>query len=141
MSNNKEHVDGFLEVDSIEEPVLFDQVGGFNDFRHVGVAGEIVKHAKSHDSETFWCREIAILLTDILELASGVVENLHIASDVPFAIDFGKLGEGLVYNVGDIELVIANGEQIVLHIFEDGVGHSATRSRGITKASAVVQIS
>jgi hypothetical protein len=39
------------------------------------------------------------------------------------------------------ELVIANGEQIVLHIFEDGVGHSAIRSRGITKASAVVQIS
>lgn len=35
MANHYKEIDGFLKVDSIEEPLLFHEIGSFNDLRGI----------------------------------------------------------------------------------------------------------
>lgn len=50
MTNHYKEIDGFLEVDSIEKPLLFHEIRSFNNFRDIWAACEIEKHPKCHDA-------------------------------------------------------------------------------------------
>lgn len=85
-------------------------------------------------------RKVSILLADVLEVAGGRVDDLHIACHVPLAINFGELVEGLVSNVGHVKLVVSNGEQIVIQILKDGVREETVGRGSITETCTVVKI-
>ena len=79
-------------------------------------------------------------MPDILKLARSWVDDLHIACEVLFPVDFGKVTESLVGNFGNVKLMIANGQDIVVDVLENGVRHVAVGSSGITQSGAIVQI-
>lgn len=107
MPNQQEEVNRLRVIDSIQEPALGDEIPCFDHFRDIRIASKVIEHAKSHDTQTVRGCEIAIFLSNIIELTSITVQNLNIAGDVPFAIDFAELIEGLVCNICDIKLVVA----------------------------------
>jgi hypothetical protein len=84
--------------------------------------------------------EVSVLGTNVLELACGWVDDLHIASKVLVSIDLGEVAEGLVCDLGDIELVVADSQQVVIDILEDGVGYDSVGGCSVTETSAIVQI-
>lgn len=50
MANHYKEIDGFLKVDSIEEPLLFHEIDSLNNPGDIWAAGEIEKHPKCHDA-------------------------------------------------------------------------------------------
>jgi hypothetical protein len=69
--------------------------------------------------------EVPVLGTNVLKLACGRVDDLNITSKVLISIDLGEVTEGLVCDLGDIELMVANSQQIVIDVFENGVRYGA----------------
>jgi hypothetical protein len=123
-SDDKE-IDGLLVIDSLFEPRLLNHVSGFDDLRNVAVASEVEKNAEGHDVETLQplvnsplhmmkhtliSLEVSVLGTNVLKCARGRVYDLNIASKVLVSIDLGEVAESLVRDLGDIELMIANGQ-------------------------------
>lgn len=51
--------------------------------------------------------EVAKFISNILELPSGVVQNLDITREVPLSVHFAELIERFIRNVGNVQLVIA----------------------------------
>ena len=84
--------------------------------------------------------EIAVLVADIFKLAGRRVDNLNVGRDIAVAVHLGELVEMLVSNLGDIELVVANGEQIVVDVLPNRIRDQPVRVRGIRETSAVVQV-
>jgi len=82
--------------------------------------------------------EVTVTRPNVLKLASGRVLDLHIASEILVAINLGEVVEGLVGNFGNIELVVSNGQQIVINVFENGVRDVAIGSRRIAESSTVM---
>ena len=52
------------------------------------------------------CCEIPVWLSYVLELPGCRVNYLHVGGDIFVAIDFAKLIEGLVRNVGKVKLMV-----------------------------------
>lgn len=101
------------------EPGLVDHSFGRHDHRDIAVTLEIIQHAKSHDVEPIVLGgKVAILLTDVLEHCSGRVVNLHVGGKVMLAIVFAEVVEMLISNGRDIELVVADGQEVVVDILE-----------------------
>lgn len=80
---------------------------------------------------TLLSREVSILRSDVLKLLSGWVDDLHIAREVLVTIHFREVVESFVGNLGNIEFVVADGEQIVVHVFKDGVRDVAVWLGGV----------
>jgi len=53
------------------------------------------------------CREVTVLLANVLKLVSCRVQDLDVGGQVAIAVDFRELGKRLVSDIGDVELVIA----------------------------------
>ncbi len=51
--NHQEQVNWLGCLDSIKEPLLGHQILGFDHFRDVGVAREVIQNTKSQDAETW----------------------------------------------------------------------------------------
>lgn len=52
-------------------------------------------------------REVAKLISDVLELPSLVVPDLNVTCEIPLAVYFAELIERFICNVGNIELMVA----------------------------------
>lgn len=92
------------------------------------------------NSRTLIGGEVPILRPDVLELTGLRVHDLYIARDVLVTISFGELVECLVCNFSNVELVVADGEQVVVEVLEDDIRHVAIGHGRIAQTSAVVQI-
>ena len=66
--------------------------------------------------------KVTILVADKLKLSSFWVDDLHIASEIFVPIDPRKVTEGLVGNLCHIKLVVANSEEIIIHVLKDCIG-------------------
>ena len=66
--------------------------------------------------------KVTILVANILKLSSFWVYDLHIASEIFIPIDPRKVAEGLVGNFCHIKLVVANSEEIIIHVLKDCIG-------------------
>jgi len=66
--------------------------------------------------------EIAVVLSDILELSSGWVDDLDIGRQVAVTVDLAELVEGLVGDGRDVQLMVADGQQVVINVLENWVG-------------------
>lgn len=84
--------------------------------------------------------KIAVGLADVLELAGRIVPDLDIAGEILVAPVLGKVCESLGSDAGKIQLMVANGEQVVRDIVEDGVGDDAVRVGCVAQTSAIVQV-
>jgi hypothetical protein len=82
--------------------------------------------------------EVPVLGSNVFKLASGRVDDLHIASEILVTIDLGEVAEGLVGDLGDIEFMVADSQQIVVDVLEDWVGYDAVRGRCVAEARAIV---
>jgi hypothetical protein len=118
------------------------------------VASEVEQNTESHDVETLQSLaqgqlhtcvrhtlvgfKVSVLGSNVLKLASGRVDNLHIASEVLVAIDFGEVAESLVGDLGDIEFMVTNSQQVVVDVLENGVGYNAVRGSRVTETGAIV---
>ena len=71
---------------------------------------------------TLFRSEIPIRYADILKLISCWVLDFHIACHVSITINFGKLVKVLVRNLGHIQFVIPDCEQVIINLFENWVG-------------------
>ena len=138
-SENKQ-INWVLVVDSIKEPLFLNHVSCLDNFRDVAVASEVEQDAKGHDVQTSLGGEVAVWRADVLKLASGRVPDLHVAGEVLVAIHFGEVAEGFVGDLGDVELMIANCQKIVLDILEDGIGNKTVRGCCIGQTSAIMEV-
>jgi hypothetical protein len=84
--------------------------------------------------------EVSVLGSNVFKLASSWVNDLHIASEILVAIDFGEIAKGLVGNFGNIEFMVADSQQIVVNILEDWVGYDTIWGRCVAEARAIVQV-
>ena len=66
--------------------------------------------------------KVAILVANILKLTSFWVDDLHIASEIFVPIDLRKVTKSLVGNLRHIKLVVANSEEIIIHVLKDCIG-------------------
>lgn len=89
------------------------------------------------------------MLANVLKRARAGVADLDIASDVSVTVDLGELTEGLVCDAGNVQLVVTNGQHIVVDVLENGVRNlaidtSAVRvggnTSGVAEACTIVQI-
>ena len=86
------------------------------------------------------CGEVAILLSNILKLSGVGIENLHVAGDVLVSIKGTEIEEGLISDIGEVELMIADGQDVVINVLEDRIGeHTIWRFR-IAESVPVVKI-
>ena len=58
--------------------------------------------------------EVTVTRPNVLKLASSGVLDLHIASEILVAINLGEVVECLICDFGNIELMVSNGQQIVI---------------------------
>jgi hypothetical protein len=65
--------------------------------------------------------KVTVTGADVLKLASSRVDDLHIAGKILVSIDFGEVAKSLICNLRDVKLVVANGQQVVIDVFEDDV--------------------
>lgn len=140
MAYQKEEVDGFGSIDSVNKPLFLGQVRSRDDLGIVGVAGKIVEDSKCHDSQSEGRREIAILIANILELLGGVVQDLHIRSHIFFAVVLTGLCECFVGNVSQVQLMVADRQEVIVDLLEDDVGDIPVGRRGVRKACAIVKV-
>lgn len=52
-------------------------------------------------------RKVSVLGTNVFEFPGRRVHDLNITSDVSITVDFAELVEGLVCNVGNVQLMIS----------------------------------
>src|SRR4051794_30528172 len=114
MPYQQKEVDGFRRIDGINEPLLLCQICGCDDPGVVRVALKIEQDTKCHDSQSEWGCEVAILLTNVLKFARGIVQYLHIRSYIFFAIVLAELCEGLVGSSGQVQLMVSNSKDVVV---------------------------
>lgn len=76
--------------------------------------------------------EVAVLRADVLELLRIGVHDLNIAREVLIAVDFREVIERFVSDLGHIELVVSNGQEIVVDILKDRIRNVAVGHGGIT---------
>lgn len=65
--------------------------------------------------------KVAVTRPNILVLSSGRVDDLNVAIDISISIDFRKVIEHLIRDLGDIELMIADCEEVVVNVLKDRV--------------------
>jgi hypothetical protein len=86
------------------------------------------------------CSEVPVLSSNVLELACGWVDDLHIAGKILVSINLGEVAESLVGDFGNVKLMVADGQQIVVNTFEDGIGDIAVGGRRVAKSGAIMQV-
>ena len=84
--------------------------------------------------------KITVPLPYVFELTSRGINDLHITSDVFLAIECTELIFGLIGDFSDVEFVIADGQQVIIHVLENEIRDCSIRAGGITQAIAIVQI-
>lgn len=55
-TNEQEKVNGFIVVDSINEPLLLNHIRSFDHLRDIRISREVEQHAKCHDVKTSKCQ-------------------------------------------------------------------------------------
>jgi hypothetical protein len=65
--------------------------------------------------------KVTVLCPDVLELLGSRIHDLHIAREVLVAVHFREIAKGLVGDLGNIELVVANGQEIVINVLENRI--------------------
>ena len=89
---------------------------------------------------TLFSCKITVLRSNVFELPSGRVDNLHIARKVLVTIYLGELPESLVRDLGDIQLVVTDRQQIVIDVLENEIGNVAVWRCGVRETGAIVKI-
>jgi hypothetical protein len=155
VTNDNEEINGLGVVQGVLEPWLLDHVRCFDHLGNVAVASEVEEHSEGHDTEpcgksampkkiagwsTLLCCEVAVLGSNILELFGGGIDNLDIACDIFITIHLREVVEGLVSDLSDIELVIANRQKVIVDALENGVRDVAVWFGGVAQSRTVVQI-
>jgi len=140
VADDDKHVDLFVDVERIEEPLLLHHRSCGRDDTRVRVPREVKQHAEGHDAQAMLGSEIAVFRTSILIFAGVAVEDLHIGRNVPVAIVGGDIVEGLVGDFRNIEFVVANREKVVVDVLEDRIGVLASETGRIREAGSVVEI-
>lgn len=108
VADEEEEVHGARRVgDEGLKPSLIDHGGGWDDFGHIGVAGEVEENTEGQNAEAVLGSEILVLVAEILVRVGCRVEDLDIGSQVAVAPGFGKLIVVLVGNFGVVQLVIS----------------------------------
>jgi hypothetical protein len=79
-------------------------------------------------------------MSNVLELPRGWIENLYVRSQIPFAIHLCKLIEVFIGDLGDVELVVANGQDIIVNVLKYWIGKKAIWARGIAQTSAIMKV-
>jgi hypothetical protein len=118
MSDHKEEIHRIRSVDSIEKPLLLHQVYSFDDPSHIRVASKVVKNTEGHDPQTLFGGKIAVWFSNVLEVSSRIIDDLHIGRDVSVSIVLCELRECRVSNVSLVELVVADCDNIVINFLE-----------------------
>lgn len=81
---------------------------------------------------TLLCCEVAILGSNILELFGDGIDDLNIACNVSVPINLREVTEGLVSDLSNIKLVIANRQKVIVDVLENGVRDVAVQFGGVT---------
>lgn len=79
-------------------------------------------------------------MADVLELLSGWVENLDVRGQVFLPVRLGEVVEGFIGNRGNVKFVVADGQQVIWDILEDGVRDSSVGSGSIRKAVSIMKV-
>lgn len=140
VADDDEHVDLFVDIERIEEPLLLHHRSCGRDDTRVRVPREIEQHAEGHDAQAMLSSEKAVFRTSILVFAGVAVEDLHVGRDIPVAIVAGDVVEGLIGDFRNIEFVVANREKVVVDVLKDRIGVLASETGRIREAGAVVEI-
>lgn len=151
--SDHKQVDRLGVVHSLLKPWLLHHVSCFDDLGDVAVSGEVEEDTEGHDAKaclyqhmvvptgsqlTLLCGEITVTSSDVLELASSWVHDLHIASEILVSVDLGEVVKSLVGDLGNIKLVIADGQQVVVDVFENDIRDVAIGRRRIAKSRAIM---
>ena len=107
MTNHQEQIDWLWIPNGVYEPTFLNKICRFDHFADIGVSCEIIKYTKRHNAQAVSGCEVAIFVSDVLELPGVVVQDLDIAGDVPFPVDIAELIESLVGDIGHVQLVVA----------------------------------
>lgn len=121
MASNYEHIDWFCVVHGVQEPLLGHHSCCRYHLRHIAVAGKVEEDAEGHYSQALRGGEVSVWNTNILELSSISIQNLDVGCNISITIHFCELAKGLICNLGDVQLVVSDGEQIIVNVLEDGV--------------------
>jgi hypothetical protein len=155
VTSDHEQINRLGVIHGLLKPRLLHHVGCLDNLGDVAVASEVKENTKSHDSEpclyqhlatlryiqiTLFGGEVTVTRSDVLELASSWVDDLYIAGEILVSVDLGEVAEGLVGDLGNIELVVSNGQQVVVDIFEDNIRDVAIGRCCITQSCTVVQV-
>lgn len=84
--------------------------------------------------------KVSILRTDTLKLLCGRIHYLNITRQIFIAVDFRKIVERLIRDLRDVKFMIANRQEVIIHIFEDGVGNVPVGRCGIAQSSTIMEI-
>ena len=138
MAHKYEKVNGLGVVDSGREPRLLDSICSFDHLRSIAIASKVVKKAHCHNPKALWGCEVAILLPNVLILPRLVIEDLHIAGEIPVSVVLGELGSGKVGNVAQIKLVVSDRQEVIVDVFEDRIRQHSVRRLSVTQPSSIV---
>lgn len=139
VANDKEQIN-VVASNRLLEPLLLDHVSSRRHNGGVAVASEIEQDTESHDAKAMLGREVAVQVSGNFILLGIVVVDLDVAGDVLLAVDRTEVDKSLLGNVGVVQLVVSNGENIVVNLLEDRVRDLAVETGGITETGTVVQI-
>ena len=96
VAEHDEQVNRLVEVDGILEPGLLDHGGCRSYLGCIGVACEIIEHAKGHNAEALLGSEVSVLLPNIFEFSTCRVDKLDVTGDIFVAVVFRDDIEGLI---------------------------------------------
>ena len=156
MTKKHEKVDRLSVIYSFLEPRLLNHIGGFDDFGYVTIASEIEENSKRHNSEallvlvhktilagsrhTLFGSEVPIFRANVLHLSGGRIHNLYVACNILVSVGFREVVESLIRDLGNIKLVVSDGQKIIVDVFEQTSGDLTVRCSYITQARTIVQI-
>lgn len=85
--------------------------------------------------------KVAVRLANVLPLLGVWVDELHVGGEVLVTPERADGGESMVGNVGQVELVVANSQQIVcIELVEDLVGEQTIGRGGVAETGTIVEI-
>lgn len=140
MTDQDEHVDRLMIIDCIFEPLLLNHLCCRDDFRGVRVALEIEEDAKCHDAKPVIRMKVSVLVRKVLVSSSSLVVDLNVRRDIAVTVGFGKLVGREVGDVGQIQLMITDRQQIIIDLLENRIAEHAIGRFGVAKTVPIVEI-
>lgn len=87
-----------------------------------------------------FCCKVAVLLSNILELSRGRIQDLDVGSNILIPINCAEIEEGLIGNAGKVKLMVAYCQDIIIDVLKNWVGKQTIRRSRITEAIAIVEV-